>query len=215
MKISVAACMTISVDDKRWFVLRVRAGMEDEIFEKLTAKGYDVYLPRRRFDKHNRQQRVWVEKHAPLMPGYMFIVHPRKDRPVDDWREVVGDPHDPEIGIAGVLGPLKGHEGPLRIPAPVVEIIIEEEFGSVYDETAAGKRARGDTGREKLEYRFARGRRFQVDDGPFASFIAEVDKLTHDDRVIALIDIFGRMTPVEFDPDRLKDTPRTPGSKAA
>jgi transcriptional antiterminator NusG len=207
MKISVAACMTISVDDKRWFVLRVRAGMEDGIFAELGAKGYDVYLPRRRYDKENRRMRVIVERTAPLLPGYLFLVHPRKDRPADDWREVVGDPHDPDIGIAGVLGPLKGHDGPLRVPASVIEIIIEEEFASVYDETKGGKRARGETDRDKLERRFQVGRQFSVKDGPFSGFLAEVEKLTHDDRVKALVNIFGRMTPVEFEPDQLESPP--------
>ncbi len=42
------------------------------------------------------------------------------------------------------------------------------EFESAYDETRAAKKARGETERHRLETRFERGRRFVVNDGPFA-----------------------------------------------
>lgn len=210
--------MNMTVDDRRWFILRVRAGMEDSIFEELAGKGYDTYLPRRRYDNQNRRMRVWVERNVPLLPGYVFIVHPRKDGSEqlarDDWREVVQS-KDGKTGINGVLGPLKGHDGPLRVPARVIEIIMQEEFNSVYDTTAAGKRARGETNRSKMESRFAKGRIFRVEDGPFETFLAEIDHLSHDDRVVALVDIFGRMTPVEFEADQLKETEKRSKPKAA
>lgn len=195
MKISVPSCFSLSLEERRWFVLRVRAGQEDAIFADLTDKGYDVYLPRRRYDQQNRRMRVWVERNVPALPGYLFLVHPRKGGTVDDWSEV--------SGINGVVGPLNGHDGPLRIPSAVIETVLADEFGSVYDETAAGRRARGESERARLERQFPAGGKFPVTEGPFAGFMAQVDELTHDDRIKALVDIFGRMTPITFDPQHL------------
>lgn len=89
------------------------------------------------------------------------------------------------------------------------------EFEGVYDETKSAKRARGETDRSRLEQRFEIGKQFRVTEGPFVSFLAEVETLTHNDRVKALVNIFGRMTPVEFDPDDLEDLPKKRRSKAA
>lgn len=206
MKISVPSCFSLSIDDRRWFVLMIKGGMEDAVFAELSAKGYDVYLPRRRFDQHHRRNRVWVEKNAPALPGYAFIVHPRKTGVIDDWTEV--------SGVNGVRGPLAGHDGPLRIPGAVVETVLADEFNSVYDETAAGKRAKGESERANLERRFPLGSSMLVAEGPFAGFMAEVDELTHDDRIKALVDLFGRMTPIVFDPGHLGE-PTKKRKKAA
>lgn len=121
MKIRVPGCMTLAVEDRRWFVLRLRptynltlkAGATDVAFAALQEAGYDVYLPRRRLDKHNRRMRVITEWSEPLMPGYLFIAHPRRGQPVDDWTEV--------RPIDGVVGPLRGEHGPMQVPARVVE----------------------------------------------------------------------------------------------
>ena len=207
MRIKVPNCMRVTVQDRRWFVVRVKGGMADGVFAELDEAGYDVYLPRRRYDKANRRLRVIAERSEPLMPNYVFVVHPRQEQPADDWTEV--------RGINGVLGPLKGAVGPLLIPAPVIEVMMTAEFEGVYDDTKAAKRARGETDRSRLEKRFEIGRKFRVTEGPFASFLAEVETLTHDDRVKALVNIFGRMTPVEFEPDHLEDLPKKGKRKAA
>jgi transcription antitermination factor NusG len=199
--------MAVTVQDCRWFVVRVKGGMADGIFAELREAGYDVYLPRRRYDKTNRRLRIIAERSEPLMPNYVFVVHPRPDQTADDWTEV--------RGINGVVGPLKGAIGPLLIPASVIEVMMTAEFEGIYDDTKSAKRARGETGRNRLEQRFEIGRQFRVTEGPFASFFAEVETLTHDDRVKALVNIFGRMTPVEFEPDHLEDPPKKGKRKAA
>jgi transcription antitermination factor NusG len=199
MKIKVPGCMTLTVPEKRWFAVRVKAGSGDAVFADLREAGYDVYQPRRRYDRFNRRKNVTVEWSEPLLPGYLFVVHPRPDAPVDDWTEV--------RAVKGVVGPLGSENGPLRIPPAVIEAIITAEFESAYDETAAGKRARGETKSAELERRFVAGRKFLINEGPFASFLAEAESITHDERVKALVEIFGRLTPVEFDPKQLDDLP--------
>ncbi|MFU0504026.1 transcription termination/antitermination protein NusG [Pseudaminobacter sp. NGMCC 1.201702] len=207
MKIKVPGCMSLAVNDLRWFAVRVRGGMADPVFAELQDAGYDVYLPRRRYDRYNRRMRVMSERSEPLLPGYLFVAHPRRGGQPDDWSEV--------RGVNGVVGPLSSTVAPLVIPAAVIEAIITAEFESAYDETAAAKRARGDTDRSRLEQRFKPGRQFVVSDGPFASFLAEADSITHDERVKTLVEIFGRMTPVVFEPEQLEDLPKKGKSKAA
>lgn len=205
MKIKVPGCMALTIPSRRWFVLRLRttynltlkAGSTDVAFAALKELGYDVYLPRRRLDRFNRRKNVTVEWSEPLLPGYLFIVHPRPGHAVDDWDEV--------RGVDGVIAPLRGERGPLLIPDAVIEAIMTAEFASTYDETTDARRARGETRRAGLEKRFPPGRLFQVTDGPFASFLAEVESLTQQDRVKALLNIFGQMVPAEFDPKQLQE----------
>ncbi|MEK1854246.1 MAG: hypothetical protein AAAC48_20865 [Phyllobacterium sp.] len=57
----------------------------------------------------------------------------------------------------------------------------------------------------KTESVFSPGRSIFVTErgNPFATFGGVVDEGTNAGRVIALIDIFGRLTPVEFEPKQL------------
>ncbi|WP_442580736.1 transcription termination/antitermination protein NusG [Mesorhizobium sp. ASY16-5R] len=196
MKITIPGCVSITALSLRWFVLRIRGGMADPVFGELSHLGYDAYLPRRRIDKYNRRMRVMAERSEPLLPGYIFVAHPRTGKPVDDWSEV--------DGINGVQGRLKGSKGPLIIPQAVIEIIMRMEFESAYDDTVAGKKFRGEGERDKLQARFPVGASFRVVEGPFASFLAEVKLLTHDGKVKALIEVFKRLVPAEFMQDQLE-----------
>lgn len=199
MNITIPGCMSLAVHDRRWFVLRVRSGIEDEVFLKLLESGYEAYLPRSRTDKFNRRVRVIAEKTNPLMPGYLFVVHPRKDQPADNWMEIES--------MRGFIDKLRGENGPLLIPCAVVEALMSCEFESAYDDTRAAKQMRGETNHQALAKTYRPGRRFTVKDGPFASFLAVVETLTREDRVKALIDIFGRLVPVEFEPEQLEPAP--------
>ncbi|MEQ1955993.1 transcription termination/antitermination protein NusG [Mesorhizobium yinganensis] len=181
MKITIPGCVTITALTLRWYVLELRGGMADSVFADLTKLGYDAYLPRRRIDKYNRRMRVMAERSEPLLPGYLFVAHPRPGKPADDWTEV--------DKIKGVRGRLKTQLGPVVIPHAVIEVIMRMEFESAYDDTQAGKRFRGESDRDKLEARFPVGASFRVIDGPFSSFLAEVETLTHDGKVKALIDV--------------------------
>ena len=207
MKIKVPGCLALAVPERRWFAVRVKGGTGDTVFAELREAGYDVYLPRRRFDRFNRRLRAMIEWSEPLLPGYLFVVHPRQNAPVDDWTEV--------RAMKGVLGPLGNENGPLRIPPAVIEAIMTAEFQSTYDETKTARKARGETERQRLEQRFVAGRKFLINDGPFASFLAQAEAITHDERVKALVEIFGRLTPIVLDPERLDDLPKPQGSAAA
>jgi len=64
---------------------------------------------------------------------------------------------------------------------------------------------RRDRKKVKTESEFSLGRSIFVTErgSSFATFGGVIDAVTNAGRVIALLDIFGRMTPVEFDPVQL------------
>lgn len=208
MKIKVPNCVSMEVPERRWFVVRLKTafnlttkgGLTDQIFAELKDKGYDVYCPRSRFDRFNRRMRVMAEWSAPLIPGYLFVAHPREGGQVDNWDEV--------RGVKGVAGPLHGEQGPLVIPALLIERLMSEEFASTYDDTQAGRRHRGETEQQRLAGVYQKGKTFLVEDGPFAAFLARVESVTDKGSIEALVEIFGRYVPVQFEPRQLKDEVR-------
>jgi transcription antitermination factor NusG len=203
MKVKVPNCVSLNLPERRWFVLRLRSssnltgrgGVTDKVFGALQELGYDVYVPRTRCDRYNRRMRVMAEWSEPLIKGYVFIAHPRRGQPADDWDEV--------RAIDGVAGPLVGERGPLVIPLPLIERIFTEEFEGAYDDTTAGKRLRGETQHDRLQKLYRAGKAVQVQDGPFASFLGTVQKVTDKDRVEVLIQLLGRYVAMEFGPDQL------------
>jgi transcriptional antiterminator NusG len=77
-----------------------------------------------------------------------------------------------------------------------------------FDDTRAARLHRKEEAKSrkaKTESEFPPGRSIFVTErgNPFATFGGVVDEVTNAGRVIALIDIFGRMTPVEFEPRQL------------
>jgi transcription termination/antitermination protein NusG len=77
-----------------------------------------------------------------------------------------------------------------------------------FDDTRAARVHRKEDAKSKkakTESEFSPGRSIFITEqgNPFATFGGVVDAVTNAGRVIALIDIFGRMTPVEFEPKQL------------
>jgi transcription antitermination factor NusG len=176
--------------------------------EELRLGGYQAYLPRRRLEKFNRQQRVLSIREEPLMKGYLFMAEPA------DW----GKLRDEEK-FSAVVGPLKGSEGPLEIRAGEVAGILFAEMDLQFDDTDEARRYRGEleaTYRLDLEKLFAPGTLMPVLSGPFASFAATVEALTPHDQVKALVNIFGRLVPVTFDAaDLSNNLPKRPSAGLA
>jgi transcription antitermination factor NusG len=184
--------MKLPSQDASWFVIRAKAGWEHLAAEELTAAGFEAYVPRRRKKNFIRRQRLVINHHEPLMPGYLFL-GAGKGQAID-W----GRLHD-DIAFRHVGRPLRGAVGPLRIPAGLVIAISVDEMDGKFDETGATKKAN----HEKLAGQFAEGTQVRVTEGVFAGFLAMCESVTAQDRVKALVSIFGRLAPVEFMPEQL------------
>ena len=185
--------MKLPSADADWYVLRSRGGCELLAAQELHDGGFDAYVPQRRIKNFVRRQRLLINQHRPLMPGYLFLAT-EMGRPVD-WGAIRDNKRMRHVGR-----PLRNAGGfALRVPGKLIVKINEDEIAGKFDETGATKRQN----HAKLEERFAPGREFRIEEGPFIGFRALVEGVTASDRVKALVEIFGRMSTVEFDPEQL------------
>ena len=186
--------MQIPSAEKDWFVCRTKPGCEQLAADELRAGSYETYLPRKRVKSFIRRGRLMRDQTKPLLPGYLFLASPQ-GRAVD-WAHILHDTAFRHVGR-----PLRGLLGPLRVPGSIVCQIHVDEVAGKFDETGATKKAN----HEKLSERFAEGNTFRIIEGPFASFMAASESVTANDRVIALVSIFGRLARAEFDPTQLEE----------
>jgi transcription antitermination factor NusG len=56
---------------QHWHVLWTRSNCEESVYEKLSAKGFDLLLPT--VDKWSRRKKSRCMYRAPMFPGYLFI----------------------------------------------------------------------------------------------------------------------------------------------
>lgn len=162
-----------------WFVLRTQGQCENWAAAGLMAKNFSVYVPRIWVKERARRGAV-REVERPMFSTYIFL----KCRP-ENFSQA--------RNVAGVADFI-GAGSPQAMPERFVDEVyrLEAEMATK-------------TGRISLRWPFKAGDRVIVTDGPFAYFRAEVIKAVDDHgRIMALVDIFGRMTPVGFDADQLE-----------
>jgi transcriptional antiterminator NusG len=190
--------MKAAIDkDKHWYVVRTNVKCEEKASANIREAGYEVYFPRRRVEVKNRRTHTYATRESPLMPRYLFVGLPQTDR---NFFKVRGC-----YGVECILG-VDGR--PARISADHVEAIYLAEIDMQFDDTRAARLHRKEEARSKkakTESEFSPGRSIFVTEkgNPFVTFGGVVDEVTNAGRVITLIDIFGRMTPVEFEPRQL------------
>jgi transcriptional antiterminator NusG len=166
-----------------WYILKVQSNRERSIAEALERKmrieGLDRYfdqviVPTEKVTEFKGGKKKVVERK--LYPGYIVVHMHIND---DTWFAVretsgVGD----FTGAGGKPTPMLPHE--------VARIIQTEE-----EETSEAP---------KLDIKFSAGDKVKVKEGNFESFEGEVSSIDEaSGRVIVMINIFGRSTPVELE----------------
>ncbi|MER2263516.1 transcription termination/antitermination protein NusG [Methylobacterium oxalidis] len=160
-----------------WFVVQAEPMAEAKAEEDLRAHSIDVWVPRFKAVTVRRKRKVEVEQM--FFPRYLFVGLDRAQH-AGRWTSLLFDCDH----VSDVLGV----DGPLAMPATVLQIIADRLTGDVKSERLAVAAA------------FRVGEMRTVAQGPFASFMAEVTELLANGRIRADVHIFGRPTPVEFDP---------------
>ncbi len=166
-----------TIDQGRtWFVLQAAPMSEAKAEDELCANGFDVWVPR--FHAITIRRKRKVEVVTEFFPRYLFA----------------GVAHRSEAGrlfrcdhVTDVLGA----DAPLSIPSAVLQVLADRMTGNVRSERLAAAAA------------FRVGELRPVTQGPFASFMAEITELLANGRIMGDVQIFGRATPVEFDPSFL------------
>ncbi len=171
---------------KRWYVVQVYAGFEEQIKadigKRIAQEGLqdlfgDVLVPsakmRRFFDTD-------AEDDQQLFPGYILIemeVSPAALRLV--------------TSASRVIKFLGGRE-----PAPLSKKEIDRVLSQVKGEVAV-------TVSKVAEFNV--GSEIEIADGPFAGFVGMIDKVDSEaEKLTVMVSIFGRSTPVELRFDQVK-----------
>lgn len=158
----------------RWYVLCIAHHAEKDVDKSLGQAGIERWFPvekRLRNAPHAKRKVVY---HVPALPGYVFVKVLNRD---ETWSAL--------LNLEGVRAVLGGALGPVPVPeCKYLELKKKLEEKST-DEAV-------------VEAAFPVGAKVLIEEGPFASFPATIDRLTDDQRAVVMVEIFGRMTPIEL-----------------
>jgi len=178
--------------NNHWFVVQSFPQAEKRATDELRRTGLRVYLPKRSVEVRDRKMPEGRKmKFRPLLIGYLFIRFPdtlldRRGRPhfavVRDCQSVRGF-----VRVADAMGEWKPIAIEDRDVASFMRRQRKREFGrpSIIDRKHRFA---------ELSAGFRRGNQHRVVNGPFAGFIAVLEKLNENLTLSAEVVIFGRPT---------------------
>jgi len=161
---------------KHWFILQFKSNSHHQATKNLNRQGFETFLPLH--DITSRKSSRFVSTSKPLFPGYMFI---RFDITESDWHKI--------NNTYGVSRLITFNSVLKSIPTRFVNSLMKR-----YD--LSGKLLP----MEKLK----KGDQVKVLTGPFANFIATVEKYEADQRISILMDLMGRKTKIQTLSDTLR-----------
>lgn len=183
----------------RWHILQCVGHADSYVLEWLGRSKFETYyplirelrpIPRRQLSQSQRKLGLEVlrPKNTPLFPRYMFV---RFDVGSNGWRDVF------EFAGVGGLVCMNGE------PAPVSDLLIASLRQREVNGAVPGKAS------TKLV--FALGDEVKVVEGPFSAFHGKLQKVLDmpieevdvDTRIKVLMNIFGRLTPVDLHPNQV------------
>jgi transcriptional antiterminator NusG len=170
----------MGVDNKyKWFIIHVFTGQEKKICgylieqrkqRKMEALIDKIVVPERTIKVRDNKGEIKA-KEKRLYPGYILI-HAVED---DTVMQLVAE--SPKI--MGFLGK--------KAPQPITDEEAEKILGLM------------ETVEEVSDTRFLEGQTIRIVDGPFTDFNGTIKELNREkDRMIVLVTVFGRSTPVEL-----------------
>ena len=160
---------------KEWFVLQYKPNAYLQAVKNLNRQGFETFLPLH--DTTSRRLSRFKNTSKPLFPSYMFI---RFDRAESEWRKI--------NNTYGVSRLITFNSILKPISTRFVDNLMKR-----YD--LSGKLLP----MQKLK----KGDQVMVLKGPFANFIATVEKYEADQRICILMDLMGRKTKIQTTSDNL------------
>ena len=160
---------------KEWFILQFKANSYHQATKNLTRQGFETFLPLH--DTTSRKLSRFINTSKPLFPGYMFI---KFDRAESEWHKI-----NSTYGVSRLItfnSILKS------IPTIFVDHLMKR-----YDLS----------GKLLPIQKLKKGDQVEVLKGPFANFIATVEKYEADQRIWILMDLMGRKTKIQTSSDHL------------
>ena len=161
---------------KEWFILQFKPNAHQQANKNLNQQGFETFLPL--YDATSRNASRFVNADRPLFPGYMFITFDRKE---SKWHKI--------NNTYGVSRLLTFNSTLKSIPATFINNLME----------------RCDSSGKLLPIKkIKKGGQAKVLKGPFASFVATIEKYEDDQRVWVLLDLMGRKTKIQIATDCLQ-----------
>lgn len=169
----------------RWIVGTCRAGSELSIQEELNEQGIETWCPLERFRTRPRRGLKPVDIYRPFFRGYLFLR--------------VVPCHEAYAGAlcASRLQSLMGNDGkPFLMPEKLMNALMLRVKNDVLKQD------------DEKPLPVHAGERVTIRSGPFADFQTTIRKVLGDRwKVLAEVNIFGRMTPIELDIDSVAPAP--------
>jgi len=168
--------MTSNAFGTRWFLAQLKPNCANIAEKNLKRQGFETFLP---LEEETRQRNSkFVTAVRPLFPGYIFVAF---DVTRGLWRTV--------NSTYGVTRLVSFGKEPAAVPRDLVPQIMQ--------------RCDSD-GKLVASSNIKTGDQVTVTKGPFANFVAEVEKISPDKRVWVLMDIMGGQSRVEVGADQLR-----------
>jgi len=164
-----------------WFALLTRSNFEQTVYDSITGKKIDAFLPRTRKKSKRKDRKLMIE--VPLFPGYLFV------------RSTI-EP-SAQLNILKTLGAVRllgNTQGPLPIP--------DSQIKSLQLMTAANVDLI--TGSLML---LQKGDPVMILEGPMAGVKGEFTRHKGRGRVIIKIDLLGQFVGVEMDGENVEKIP--------
>ena len=177
---------------KRWYIVTTYSGYENSVKQDLERRResmnmthliYQVLVPeevKEVVDKKGKKK----EKVEKLFPGYVFVeMEVDKEMYEDAWFMVRNTPK-----VTGFLGSSGGGTKPVAVPKDEMDAILEK-LGLV----------------QKPVFEIYAGDKVTVTEGSFKDMVGEVSAVNLEKETLTiLINMFGRMTPMEFPFNQVK-----------
>ena len=160
---------------KEWFILQFKSNSHNKALKNLNRQGFETFLPLH--ETTSRKLSRFINTSKPLFPGYMFI---RFDKAESEWHKI-----NNTFGVSHLItfnSILKS------IPTKFVDNLMKR-----YDVS----------GKLLPIQKLKKGDQVTVLKGPFANFIATVEKYEADQRIWILMDLMGRKTKIQTPSDNL------------
>ena len=161
-----------------WYLAQLKPNALRLAERNLRRQGFEVFLPMEETTRRRRGR--FVAEIAPVFPGYLFVSF---DPEAGRWRAI-----NSTTGVARLVA---FGNVPARVPDDLVEG-LRQRCDSEDRLTSA------DTLTPGLEVRLTKG--------PFADFLATIDRVAPDRRIWVLLDIMGGKTRVAVSADSVQRT---------
>jgi transcription antitermination factor NusG len=173
-----------------WYVIITNPNCELKATNELRRAGLRVYLPKRTFEQVKKGAKT--VRSRPAWTGYLLVRFP----------EALQERGCPKFAVARACQGVKdflpwmtasGFNEPAPFPEHVVLAYMRRQRNRDYDGAMQARKER-----EGKRANFRVGMDVQVTAGPFASFMARIEK-THADTAWIVLNIFGRETPMRME----------------